>query len=273
LDREAPGNPAYNVAVRFRIEGALDVLRLERAFNAMIRRHEVLRATFRMMDGQLAQVIAPSLDIRIPVTDLRHMPPAQREIETDGLAVEEAQRSFDVANGPMIRASLIRVEDAQHILLVTTHHLVSDGWSVGLITNEVGEIYEALTLGRQPSLPELPIQYTDFAVWQSDWLKDCNLGRQLAYWRNQLRDLPTIQIPTDRPRPATRRFPGMIESVVLPRELTDALQQLGTQNESTFFVVVLSAFKLFLHLWSEQTDFGVGTQVAGRDRTELEALI
>lgn len=273
LDRQLPGNPAYNVAVRFRIEGTLDVSRLEQAFNAMIRRHEVLRATFRMADGQLAQVIAPFLDIAIPVTDLRQLPSAQREIEADGLAVEEAQRSFDVATGPLIRASLIRMEDAQHILLVTTHHLVSDGWSVGLITNEVGEIYEALTLGRQPSLPDLPIQYTDFAVWQSDWLKDCNLGRQLAYWKNQLRDLPTIKVPTDHPRPATRRFQGMIESVVLPRELTDAAQQLGAQNESTFFVVVLSTFKLFLHLWSKQTDFGVGTQVAGRDRTELETLI
>jgi non-ribosomal peptide synthetase component F/NRPS condensation-like uncharacterized protein len=273
LDRQVPGNPAYNVAVRFRIEGELDVARLEHAFNAMIIRHEVLRATFRMVDGQLEQVIAPFLEIAIPVADLRELPSSRREIEADRLSVEEAQRSFDVAAGPLIRAGLIRMEDAQHILLVTTHHLVSDGWSVGLITNEIGEIYEALTLERQPSLPDLPIQYTDFAVWQSDWLKDSSLGRQLAYWNGQLRGLPTITIPTDRPRPATRRFQGMIVSQVLPRELTDALQQLATQNESTFFVVVLSTFKLFLHLWSKQTDFGVGTQVAGRDRTELEALI
>src|SRR5262249_14530829 len=165
LDRQVHGNPAYNVAVRFRIEGTLDVSRLEQAVNAMIRRHEVLRGTFRMVDGQLAQVIAPFLEIAILVADLRQLPSSQREIEADRLSVEEAQRSFDVATAPLIRVSLIRMEDAQHILLVTTHHLVSDGWSVGLITNEVGEIYEALTVGRQPSLPDLPIQYTDFAVW------------------------------------------------------------------------------------------------------------
>lgn len=273
LDQLRPGNPAYNVAVRFLLEGKLDVRRLERGFTEIVRRHEVLRATFRVEDGQLAQFIAPSVNIKVPVADLRGLADAPREAEVDRLSIEEAQRSFDVSVGPLFRASLIQLADAQHILLVTVHHLVSDGWSIGLITNELGAIYEALSEGREPLLPELPIQYTDFAVWQKEWLQDSSLNQQLSYWIRQLHELTQLNIPTDHARPANQTFNGAIVSTVLPRNLTDAIQHYSTRSGGTFFVTVLSGFKLLLHLYSKQTDISIGTQVAGRNRIELENLI
>lgn len=273
LDQPNPGNPAYNVAVRFCLEGKLNVETLEQSFNAIICRHEVLRATFRVENGELVQVISPYVAIRVPVVDLRRLPDAHRHAETDRLSIEEAERSFDVSVGPLFRASLIRLDDEQHILLVTVHHLVSDGWSVGLITNELGAIYAALSEGREPLLSELPIQYTDFAVWQKDWLQDSSLNQQLSYWKKQLDHLTPLSISTDRVRPPRQTFHGHIVSTVLPRSLTDAIQQYSARNGSTFFVTVLSGFKLLLHLYSGQTDIGIGTQVAGRNRVELENLI
>jgi non-ribosomal peptide synthetase component F len=273
LDQLRPGNPAYNVAVRFRLEGKLDVPRLEQAFTEIVRRHEVLRATFQVADGQLAQFIAPSVNIKVPVADLRELADAAREAEIERLSIEEAQRSFDTSVGPLFRASLIQLADAQHILLVTVHHLVSDGWSIGLITNDVGAIYEALSEGREALLPELPIQYTDFAVWQKEWLQDSSLNQQLSYWMRQLQQLTQLNIPTDRVRPANQTFNGAIVSTVLPRDLTDAVQHYSTRSGGTFFVTVLSGFKLLLHLYSKQTDISIGTQVAGRNRVELENLI
>jgi non-ribosomal peptide synthetase component F len=273
LDQLRPGNPAYNVAVRFRLEGKLDVTRLERAFTEIVRRHEVLRATFHVEDGQLAQFIAPSVTVKVPVVDIREVADALREAETDRLSVEEAQRSFDVSVGPLFRASVIQLADTLHILLVTVHHLVSDGWSIGLITNELGAIYEALAEGREPLLPQLPIQYTDFAVWQKEWLQDSSLHQQLSYWIRQLDQLTQLNVPTDRARPACQTFNGAIVSTILPRALTDAIQHYSTQSGGTFFVTVLSGFKLLLHLYSKQTDVSIGTQVAGRNRVELENLI
>ncbi len=273
LDQLRPGNPAYNVAVRFRLEGKLDVVKLQRAFNEIIRRHEVLRATFQFEDGELSQVIAPRVSIRVPVIDVRGLADAPKQAEVDRLSIEEAQRSFDVSAGPLFRASVIQLSDLEHVLLVTIHHLVSDGWSIGLITNELGAIYEALGEGREPSVPELPVQYTDFAVWQKEWLQDGHIKQQLDYWTKRLDGLTTLRIPTDHPRPAGQTFHGAIVSTVLPRNLTDAIQQYSTSRGSTFFVTVLSAFKLLLHLYSRQTDVGIGTQVAGRSRVELENLI
>jgi non-ribosomal peptide synthetase component F len=273
LDQLRPGNPAYNVAVRFLLEGKLDVPRLEQAFAEIVRRHEVLRATFQVEDGQLAQFIAPSVNIKVPVADLRGLADAPREAEVDRLSIEEAHRSFDVSVGPLLRASLIQLADAQHILLVTVHHLVSDGWSIGLITNELGAMYEALAEGREPLLPELPVQYTDFAVWQKEWLQDSSLNQQLFYWIRQLHELTQLNIPTDRARPVSQTFNGAIVSTVLPRDLTDAIQHYSTRSGGTFFVTVLSGFKLLLHVYSKQTDISIGTQVAGRNRVELENLI
>jgi len=273
LDQARPGNPAYNIAVRFRLEGKLDVARLQRAFNEIIRRHEVLRATFNFKSGELSQIIAPSVTISVPVIDIRGLAGESKQAELDRLSIVEAQLSFDVSVGPLFRSSLIQLSDVEHVLLVTVHHLVSDGWSIGLITNELGAIYEALGEEREPALPDLPIQYTDFAVWQKEWLEEDHVKQQLAYWTKKLDALTTLSIPTDRPRPERQTFDGFIVSSVLPRSLSDAIQHFSTSRGSTFFVTVLSAFKLLLHLYSQQTDIAVGTQVAGRGRVELENLI
>jgi len=272
IGRQQPGNPVYNVAVRFRIDGKLDVPLLQRAFNEVLRRHEVLRASFRREGGSLVQVIAPA-SIALGYFDLRRLPELGHEAEVNRLSTEEATKPFDVAQAPLFRASLLQIADEQHILLVTVHHLVSDGWSIGLISSEVGAIYESLALNRRPVLPELPIQYTDYAVWQQEWLQNADFQQQLAYWTKQLSGITTVPVPTDRPRRPELTFGGNIISMVLPRSLTDAIQQFSTRSGGTFFVTVLATFKLLLHLYSRHADISVGTQVAGRDRVELENLI
>jgi thioesterase domain-containing protein/acyl carrier protein len=273
VDQVEPGNPAYNIAVRFRLQGPLQFDALQRALNEIVRRHDTLRTVFQSVRGLPVQVVAPSLTISVAVTDLRNVLAADRQARSDTLAAEEARRRFDLAAGPLIRTSLLRLDDLDHVLLVTIHHIVSDGWSIGVFTNELGALYNSYCRGIDSGLPELPLQYGDFAVWQKHWLERGTFEDQLSYWARQLSNLPLLEITTDLPRPAIWSSNGYIESILLPKELTEGIQKLSNLEGLTFFMVALAALKVLIHHHSRQTDIFVGTLVAGRSRVELEPRI
>jgi aspartate racemase len=273
LDQLAPGNPAYNIAVRFRLQGPLRVQALERALNEIVRRHESLRTTFAVMDGVPVQVVTPRLSIRLERDDLRGGSPEARREQAQQLAAAEARQSFDLTKGPLVRARLLCLDDDEHVLLVTIHHIVSDGWSIGVVTQELGILYDAYCRGLNSPLPELALQYGDVAVWQEQWLKSSDLNDQLAYWTRQLAGLPVLELPADRPRSAVQTFNGHIESVLLPRKLTDGLEALRAREKVTLFMLMLAAFKLLLQRYTSRRDVFVGSMLAGRSRVELEPLI
>lgn len=273
LDRMNPGNPTWNVPVRFRLQGPLESALVERAFNEIVRRHEALRTTFTETNGEPAQVIAPALRITIPVIDLRHLPQAQRDAEMDRLSLEEARRRFDLSVGPLLRASLLQVADGEHVLLVTPHHSVADYISIGLISNELGTLYEGYCRGSESVLADPPIQYGDFAIWQREQSAGPAVRDELVYWKQQLRNLPLLDFPTDRPRPLFPTYEAAITSLLLPVGLTDAIQKVASRGSTTFFNATLAACAVVLRVYTGQTDFGVGTQVTGRTIMELEPLI
>ena len=273
LDRMNPGNPTWSVPVRFRLQGPLDPALLERAFNQIIQRHEVLRTTFTVVDGQPAQVIKTSLEIEVPVIDLRHFAKPERDAEVDRLSFNEARWRFDLAVGPLFRVTLLRVEDNEHVMLVTPHHSVIDYLSIGLISNELGALYEATSRNVDAVLSELTIQYGDYAVWQREQSESPAVQKELAYWKEQLKDLPLLDVPTDKPRQASPTFEATITSLLLPVTLTDAVREIGNRESATFFNTMLAALGVLMYQYTGQTDFGAATQVAGRNSVELESVI
>lgn len=273
LDRHYPGNPSWNLAVRFRLQGRLDRSLLERALNEIVRRHEVLRTTLRVVDGQPSQVIADALPIAVAVTDLRRLAPEARDAEVDRLSLEEARTRFDLTNGPLLRAGLLRVGDAEYVLLLTAHHAVADYWSVGLLTDELGALYEAYSHGLPSPLSELALQYGDYAVWQREQAQSPMVQGALAGWKKRLDGLPLLEYPTDYPRGDAPTHNSTIISRLLPIELTDALRELANRHGTTLFNTLLAALQIALYQATGQTDFGVATQVTGRDRVEIEKII
>ncbi|WP_414574316.1 condensation domain-containing protein, partial [Nostoc sp. CCY 9925] len=198
----------------------------------------------------------------------------EREAETMRLASEEAQRPFDLSQGPLLRATLLRLDEKENVLLLTMHHIVSDGWSTGVLVREIAVLYEAFSAGKLSPLPELPIQYTDFAYWQRQWLQGEVLETQLAYWKQQLAGAPQVlELPTDYNRPAVQTFQGASEPLVLPKALSEGLKTLSQQEGVTLFMTLLAAFKVLLHRYTKQDDIMVGTPIANRNRTETEGLI
>jgi non-ribosomal peptide synthetase component F len=273
LDRRNPGNPTWNVPVRFRLQGPLNVAFLERAINDIVRRHESLRTVFTVVDGQPVQVVKPSLQIQVPVIDLRNLPQPARDAEADRLSFQEARWRFDLATGPLFRVNLLRVEDTEHVMLVTPHHTVIDYWSVGLVSNELAALYEAYSRGLEPTLPKLPIQYADYAIWQRQQAQGPVALEELAFWRTRLKEIPLLDIPTDNPRGSFPTYEATITSILLPVKLTDAIREIANREEATFFNAMLAALSVMLQKYSGQTDFGVATQVAGRTNVETERLI
>ncbi|MEO1004642.1 MAG: amino acid adenylation domain-containing protein [Cyanobacteria bacterium J06638_38] len=274
LDQMEPGNPLYNLPGAVRLKGSLDIAAFERSFNEIVRRHEVLRATFVTIDGQPVQEIAPDLKLAIPILDWRQVEESKREAEVSRLADEEAQQPFNLAQGPLIRITLVRLADTEYVALLTMHHIISDAWSMGILVHELSTLYEAFSEGESSPLPELPIQYPDFSVWQRQWLQDEILETQLSYWRKQLGDnLPVLQLPTDHPRPRVQTFQGATYSFSLDSALTAALQELSQQEEVTLFMTLLAAFKTLLYRYTNQGDILVGSPIANRNRTETESLI
>jgi amino acid adenylation domain-containing protein/non-ribosomal peptide synthase protein (TIGR01720 family) len=274
LDQFTPGGSAYNIAVAVRLEGPLDRGALDRAIREIARRHEVLGARFEMEDGDLVQRVLPAEDLGLRTLDLGEASAEERHAEARRLALEEAERPFDLARGPLFRATLLRLAEAEHVLLVTFHHAVSDAWSLGIFARELETLYGAYREGRAAPLAELPIQYADYARWQRDWLTGEVLDRQLSYWRQRLcGPRPVLAVPTDRPRPAVQTFQGSRKTIVLPKALREELLALGRREGATLFTTLLAAWSALLHRYSGQEDLLVGVPVAGRGRTEIEGLI
>jgi amino acid adenylation domain-containing protein len=275
IDKFEQGSSFYNLPLKVRISGAsLDVSALEKSLREVTQRHEVLRTTFTIIEGQPVQVIAPESNFTLPLSDLSRLSPTQRDAEAQRHAREEAQGSFDLTKGPLVRARLLRLSEQEHMLLLTMHHIVSDGWSMGVLVREVAALYEAMCEGRPSPLHELRIQYGDYAVWQRRWLSGDVLERQLSYWREQLAGAPPVlDLPTDYPRPAVKTFNGAAIPLRLPRALSEALVEIGHVEGATLFMTLLAAFQLLLWRLSGQQEISVGTPVANRTRAETEGLI
>jgi amino acid adenylation domain-containing protein len=274
LDQLEPGTAYYNIPAGLRLEGALDVGALQRAFDELLRRHESLRTTFRAEQGEPVQVIAPAFSLPLAVVDLREVSAPEREAEALRLATQEARRPFNLATGPLLRATVLRLEEQRHVMLLTLHHIISDGWSMGVLVREMAALYEAFRQDRASPLPELGLQYADYALWQRQWLRGEVLEARLEWWRKQLEDAPSVlELPTDRPRPAVRTYRGATHLSLLPAPLAGALESLSQREGATLFMTLMAAFQALLHRYSGQTDIVVGTDVANRDHAETESLI
>ncbi len=274
IDQLQPGAHVYNVPVPLRLTGSLDAAVLAQALSEVVRRHESLRTTFAEADGQPVQLIHPPAPLLLHIEDLSHLEEAERKAQAEQLATEEAQQPFDLGAGPLLRARLLRLSDEQHILLFTMHHIISDGWSMGVLVREVTQLYEAYLKGEESPLAELSIQYADFAVWQREWMSGEVLERELNYWRQQLAGAPPVlELPTDKPRPAVQSFAGARHSFSLPGELAEGLRKLSRAEGATLFMTLLAGFQSLLARYSGQNDIVVGSPIAGRNRAETESLI
>ncbi len=274
LDQLAPSSSFYNIPMALRLKGRLNVPVLEKSINELLRRHESLRTRFITVDGKPLQVIEPDLRLAIDPIDLSGFNEEERETMIRQQAKEEAQRPFDLSQSPLLRIILLQLREDDHVILLTMHHIISDGWSVAVLIKEMTALYEAFSRDKPSPLPDLKIQYADFAQWQRNWLQGEVLDAQLAYWREQLKDCPPLlELPTDHPRPAVQSFQGASQSVVLPQSLADALIKLSREENSTLFMTLLAAFQVLLYRYTGQLDLSVGTPIANRNRLETESLI
>ena len=274
LDQLEPGLHFYNLPFAVRMRGEFDVAAMEHAFSELVRRHESLRTSFVAPEGEPIQIIAPPTNLCLPFIDLSLLAPDRREEESARLAQSEALQPFDLASGPLFRARLLKLAEAEHVMLFSMHHIIADGWSMQVIFREVALLYEAYSNGRPSPLPHLPIQYADFAYWQRHWLRGPVLEEQLSFWERQMANAPALlSLPTDKPRPALRSFAGSYQSFVLPADLSAQLKALSQHEGVTLFMLILAAFKVLLCCYSGQKDIVVGTPIAGRTQLETESLI
>jgi len=269
-----PGSPLYNEPVLLlRFAGFLDESTLQQALGEILRRHEVLRTTFTEKNGKPYQVIHPLVNLPLCHIDLQALSESEQEAEVDRLALEEAWHPFDLRQGPLFRATLLRLEEERHVLLIARHHIVFDGGSLGILIQELVSHYDAFVHGSPSPLPDLEIQYADFALWQKKWVEKNVQEAQLAYWKERLKKPPEIQLLSDAPISPIRDYEGGRESVVLGQSLVESLENLSRQQESTLFMTLLAAFQVLLFRWSGQEDIIIGTPIARRDRMEVQPLI
>jgi amino acid adenylation domain-containing protein len=274
LDQLMPNNNAYNIPIGFRLNGAINLVTLEQSLNEIVQRHESLRTNFVNVDGQPVQVIAPARLQDLPLIDLERFTPRERELLVQRLAHEESQRPFNLSRDSLFRTTLFRLSEQEHVLLVVMHHIISDGWSIEVLIRDVPLIYAALCQGASADLPELPVQYADYAYWQRQWLQGKVLDEELAYWRNQLEGTPPVlNLPTDRPRPSALSLKGSAVTLEVPGWLTNELRKLSQSEGSTLFITLLASFQMLLARYSAQDDISVGTPVAGRRWVQTEDLI
>lgn len=273
LDRLAPGSAGYSMPGGLRLRGVLDIRALEASLREVVRRHETLRTTFEDDGGQAVQRVHPSLDVPLPVVDLRAIPAGDRDARVRALAATEAAEPFDLARGPLIRARLLRLADDDHVLLFNMHHIVSDGWSMGVLVREVTALYAAFAQGRPSPLDELPIQYADYAAWQRRFLDSDSMKGQQEYWIRHLRGASNLDLPIDHPRPALQSHRGNAHTIELGPQLTAALHETCRKQGSTLFMALLTAFSALLARYAGTTDVIVGTPIAGRKHQSLEGLI
>ncbi|MBE0546008.1 MAG: amino acid adenylation domain-containing protein [Verrucomicrobia bacterium] len=274
LEQLEPGIAFNNIPLAFRVTGKLNTAALEQALQEIIRRHEPFRTTFTAANGRPVALAVPSPKFSVQKRDLSGLPTGEREAEAQRLIADEAQRPFDLTRDLLLRATLLRLSPAEHLLLLTTHHLACDGWSLDVFHRELAALYEAFALGRPSPLAALPIAYGDFAAWQRDALRGADFERQLAYWRQQLNGAsPALDLPTDRPRPPVQTYRGAAIHFALPATLPAELAQLSRKANVTPFMLLLAAFQTLLHRYSGQADILVGSPIAGRARVETEDLI
>jgi len=274
LNQLEPNSCAYNMPAAYRLTGQLNITALEQSLNEIIRRHEVLRITFPAVDGQPSQAIAPTITLTLPLIDLGEHPETEREVIAQQIATQEAQQPFNLAQEPLFRAKLLHLTEAEHMLLLNMHHIISDGWSFDVFFRELAAFYTVFFTGKPSPLPELPLQYADFAHWQREWLQGEVLESQLNYWKQQLSgSLPILQLPTDHPRSPVQTYQGAYQYLELSKDLTEALKALSQQEGVTLFMTLLAAFQTLLYRYSGQEDIIVGTPIAGRNQVKTDGLI
>ncbi|WP_373536611.1 amino acid adenylation domain-containing protein [Microcoleus sp.] len=273
LNQLAPGNPFYNVSTALRLTGSLNFIALEQTFNEIVQRHETLRTTFTLLEGELVQIIAPILTVSLPTIDLQNLSPTQQETAALQLATDAAQCPFDLAAGPLFKVTLLQLSETEHILLLNLHHIVADGWSIGVLIRELGTLYTAFVKNERSHLPALPVQYADFAEWQHQYLQGEVLATQLDYWREQLKGITAINLPADRQRPAVPSYRGAKHFITLSPALSEQLKSFSQQESATLFITLLAAFQTLLYRYTGQVDIAVGTPIANRNLSEIEALI
>jgi hypothetical protein len=275
LHQLEPGSAAFNISVAVRLSGHLDVSALQHSLAEIVRRHEALRTSFPLHDGAPVQLIAaPTVHWPLPLLDLSTLGAPDREAQLQGVAATAAEHAFDLAAGPVLRTTLVKLSAREHVLLLVMHHIVSDGWSMGVLVREVAALYQAYLEGRESPLPELPVQYADYAQWQREWLSGERLERQLSYWREQLSGAPPLlELPVDRARGAVLSYRGGTQRLELGAEVTAGLKALGRSSGATLFMVLLAGFKSLLYRYTGQAEIVVGTNIANRNHGQLEALI
>lgn len=273
LEQLDPANFAYNIPYAVRLNGTLNRDALQQSLTEIVRRHEVLRTTFATRNGQTVQIINPPASCELEIRDLHHLPDDERDAEARRMAHEEARLPFDLERGPLVRTTLLGLAEEQHVLLLTMHHIVFDAWSIGILIQEMGALYEAFSSGHASPLPELSVQYADFASWQTKLLQGETLTAHVDFWRQQLDGVATLELPTDRPRPAVQTFNGAHRAFSLPDSVTQGVYELSRREGVTLFMTLLAAFQVMLHRYTSQTDISVGTPIANRNYREIEGLI
>jgi amino acid adenylation domain-containing protein len=273
MDQFLRGSAAYNMSRAYRLQGSLNIPALEHSLNEIIRRQESLRTTFTLQDGEPVQIIHPAGKTRLAITDLSDLAPDTRETEIQQLLQQETQTGFDLELGPLLRIRLLQLDDKTHVLSMMLHHIISDGWSQSVLFLELTALYNATIQGLPSPLPELPTQYADFSIWQKSPEQERELEKQLEYWKKQLTNPTSLELPTDRPRQAVQTFNGAIEGFVIPATQTGKLKALSQQAGGTLFMILLAAVHILLQRYSGTNDIVTGSPIAGRNRTELEGLI
>ncbi|HEY9799815.1 MAG TPA: amino acid adenylation domain-containing protein [Leptolyngbyaceae cyanobacterium] len=273
LEQLNPNQPLYNEPIALRLRGILDIPALQKSLNEIVSRHESLRTSFTTINEQPAQIITPNLNLNLPIISLQSLNSSERENSVYSLAIEEASQPFDLGKAPLIRVKLLQLEETEYVLLLTMHHIICDRWSFAILLQELIPLYQAFSKNQPSPLTELPIQYADFAIWQKQYLTGEVLEKQTSYWKEQLANAPTLlELPLDHPRsPIMSNRGSKLSFKISP--LTQALKEISQQEEATLFITLLTAFKVLLYRYTQQTDILIGTTIAGRNREEIEKLI
>ncbi|MBH8554264.1 AMP-binding protein [Nostocaceae cyanobacterium CENA357] len=273
LQKLQPDSSFYNIAVALDLKGVLNIQALESSFNAIVQRHEALHTSFKTVDGTPKQEICPSVSIEVPVVDLRNFAASDRPTELQKITLEAAQQPFDLTTAPLLRVTLVHCSEQEYTLLLVMHHIIADGWSMGVLIHELTVLYQAFTQSQPLPLPELTIQYADYTIWQRQWLDGEVLETQLAYWQKQLKNLPALELPTNYHRPTVQTFQGKRQPVVISESLTAALKLLSQQQGVTLFMTLLAAFDVLLCWYTNEDDIVVGTDIANRNQVQTHGLI
>jgi amino acid adenylation domain-containing protein len=274
FEQLSSGTAAFNISMGVRLKGVLNVAALEQTFGEIIRRHESLRTVFTSANDRPVQVIHPPHVFSLPFVDLTHLPAEEREREAARLAQEETLRQFDLARGPLVRPTLLKMREDEHVVICTMHHIIGDGQSFEVIISEMSRLYSAFSLGQPSPLPELQVQYADYAAWQRQWLQGEVLEERLAYWRRQLEDAPeSLNLPRRSERPKVQRFRGARHEIRIPSEQTELLRELCRKDGLTLYMTLLAAYVVLLSQYTDDEDIVVGSTYANRERAEAEKII